>query len=338
MPTVDVRSAGTYRPYTRMPAVPVRQKRDRPAGQKRESHRAFRRRRKLWPSLCDDVLAGNIATVHLNLESAMFNVLRRLEDGSELADALAQTAVASPDSLISDSFSDLARIARSVRQFDFDRALMKRFPAAPGLFRSAGDLADLYPTYFRLPYDARQNPVWPRPDARLRTALRGAEPTASGYRRALQLHFAASYRASLPGEARTLSVQLDSIRSRAFQLPPAVAGQANDVCDALAGVVDKFGELDPAGRDVQIIRSTIAVDLPETLALLEALPGTARSAAVSSNGRTPIDVARSELAIMLDAIRRIRDRLLSDDADRLLSHERFVNDKYGSRSALTVPD
>ena len=94
-----------------------------------------------------------------------------------------------------------------------------------------------------------------------------------------------------------------------------------------------FAETDP---DVHLMRRTATTYLPEALSTYLSLPRRYAETKRLEDGRTPHDVLMDQLSLMDEQTRRVASNLIRNNSQRLVSHGRFIDDRYAP-SALGVP-
>lgn len=100
--------------------------------------------------------------------------------------------------------------------------------------------------------------------------------------------------------------------------------------DVLLGYADRFP---PFSQDLYLVRQTANDYLPRTISAFLALPAHTADRPLSVNGQT----ARQELTAQLELLDSRLDDIAQDlqrqDTDRLLANRRFLEERFGLRSA-----
>ncbi len=118
-------------------------------------------------------------------------------------------------------------------------------------------------------------------------------------------------RQAAPALAASSRQHLESICRTVHELLPRLAG-------ALAG-----------DEHAYTVRETIIRYLPETLANYVALPTAFRLTCVVQDGRTARQLLDEQLALLDQRLQEISRQLAEGDAQALLAHGRFLQDRFG---------
>jgi hypothetical protein len=125
------------------------------------------------------------------------------------------------------------------------------------------------------------------------------------------------------------------------QLPLRLAGRApDDVAAAVRRIADLLVDTLPrvAGslQQEQTVLRTATDYLPRTLQAYVALPPQWAASHQLPDGRTPLIALQAQLALLEQAVTRMRDAAVSADASELLANGAFLADRFAV-SALDVP-
>ena len=122
-----------------------------------------------------------------------------------------------------------------------------------------------------------------------------------------------------------------SQRERSGELPIDLQVKVEQIrrkVDVLLAYADRFP---PLSHELYLVRQTANDYLPRTINAYLSLPKEARDRPVTADGRT----ARQELQAQLDLLDKKLDEIAQDlqrqDADRLLSNRRFLEDRFAPK-------
>ena len=100
--------------------------------------------------------------------------------------------------------------------------------------------------------------------------------------------------------------------------------------DVLLGYASRFP---PFSKDLFIVRQTASDYLPRTIDAYLALPAGSADRIVPSTGQTALQELRQQLELLDRKLDDIADDLERQDFDRLLANRRFLEERFGTRSA-----
>ncbi|HLZ07633.1 MAG TPA: hypothetical protein VKT80_03530 [Chloroflexota bacterium] len=89
----------------------------------------------------------------------------------------------------------------------------------------------------------------------------------------------------------------------------------------------------PFSKDLFIVRQTASDYLPRTIETYLALPAGSADRIVPSTGRTALQELRQQLDLLDRKLNDIADDLERRDFDGLLANRRFLEERFGTRSA-----
>ncbi len=119
----------------------------------------------------------------------------------------------------------------------------------------------------------------------------------------------------------------------AGRLSPPVEQRLQAVMEAVRSVLPGLNKLDPGDRHVHEITSAATRYLPEMLeSYLNLPPAYARLHPVRA-GKTARDLLLEQLTLLESEMRAIAEDLYRADADRLMAHGRFLEEKFAGRRA-----
>ncbi|MCU1477852.1 MAG: hypothetical protein JWQ64_2545 [Subtercola sp.] len=128
----------------------------------------------------------------------------------------------------------------------------------------------------------------------------------------------------------SVEVDLRSLPTRVAGRLPAAATEAVGRIAAL--LVDTLQRLAASGQPDVIVRRAATLYLPDTLRAYLALPADWVQAHVFADGSTPDTALLTQLAVLEQAIVKLRDSAVANDADALLVNGRFLSDRFAISS------
>jgi len=90
--------------------------------------------------------------------------------------------------------------------------------------------------------------------------------------------------------------------------------------------------------DIYAVRQTVMTYLPEALTKYLSLPRAYAERQVIENGRTSHDVMLEQLLVMEAKVREVADLVIQRDSDRLVTHGRFIAERFGSSTLESTPE
>ncbi|AEH09089.1 hypothetical protein FsymDg_1633 [Candidatus Protofrankia datiscae] len=133
---------------------------------------------------------------------------------------------------------------------------------------------------------------------------------------------------------RAVDAQLLALAAHA---PAEVTAAAARVVDALREVLDRPHLLRAGSPETFVIVRTIDDYLPTALEVYLGLPPRYAETHRLDDGRTPRQVVVDQMKLLERGVRDVTEAAAAGDAARLLSHGRFLADRFGSTD-LALPD
>ncbi|MGC9523314.1 MAG: hypothetical protein ACP5HG_15695 [Anaerolineae bacterium] len=138
-------------------------------------------------------------------------------------------------------------------------------------------------------------------------------------------------RAALASELR------DLVRTARRDLPPDAVARLDAIEGSLLGILARLERPDSADRDPYLVRQTIRDYLPEALAPYRVLPADFATVAPIRGDETAHDALLQQLDLIQRTLDEIDARLDQAEANRLLTHGRFLKDKLGQDEDALTP-
>jgi len=118
------------------------------------------------------------------------------------------------------------------------------------------------------------------------------------------------------------------------KVPDDVFGQVVAIHASIRDVLARRETLPPGSPDAYIVEQTVRDYLPTALESYLRLPRAYANRVVVSDGRTARQILADQLATIDREMRNIVIAVARGDTDRLLAHERFLADRFGSSDEL----
>ena len=131
---------------------------------------------------------------------------------------------------------------------------------------------------------------------------------------------------------QTLDRQISSMAGR---LPPEVMAKVLSIRQIILGILPRSGNLPPGSPELYILERTATEYLPTTLQLYLTLPGTYPTQHEVQDGKTPKELLLDQLGILETKMSEVAEDVQRNDADRLLTNGRFLEERFG-RSPLSL--
>jgi len=136
-----------------------------------------------------------------------------------------------------------------------------------------------------------------------------------------------------PNDVRqVLDRQISSMSGR---LSPDVMAKVLSIRQIILGILPRSGNLPPGSPELYIVERTATDYLPTTLHLYLSLPGTYATQHQVQDGKTPKQLLLDQLGILESKMSEVAEDVQRNDADRLLTNGRFLEERFG-RSTLSL--
>lgn len=140
-----------------------------------------------------------------------------------------------------------------------------------------------------------------------------------------------------PNDVRqVLDRQISSMSGR---LSPDVMAKVLSIRQIILGILPRSGNLPPGSPELYILERTATDYLPTTLKLYLSLPGTYATQHQVQDGKTSKQLLLEQLGILETKMNEVAEDVQRNDADRLLTNGRFLEERFGpSALSLQPPD
>ena len=107
--------------------------------------------------------------------------------------------------------------------------------------------------------------------------------------------------------------------------------------DAIVFTLDHAGDMqtDP---DIYAVRQTAMTYLPEALSKYIALPRSYAERQIVDKGKTSHDILLDQLVLMETKVHEVADAVIERESQRLVTHGRFIADRFGESSLESTPE
>jgi len=124
----------------------------------------------------------------------------------------------------------------------------------------------------------------------------------------------------------------------AGKVPPEVFSAVQAIQASIKDVLPRRDLLPPGSRDAYAVEQTVLDYLPTALESYLRLPRAYANRVIGTDGRTAKQVLLDQLATLQREMEAVVATLARTDTDRLLAHERFLDDRFGRPGELGLID
>ena len=121
------------------------------------------------------------------------------------------------------------------------------------------------------------------------------------------------------------------------EVPASVEARVTRVADLVASCIPRLAQLGPASAQAHTVLRTASSYLPEAVAAYLRLPRSFADNRPVAGGKTSLVVLCDQLDLLGAKMDEVFDAVCRADADALIVHGRFLAEKFGTGSALTLP-
>lgn len=132
---------------------------------------------------------------------------------------------------------------------------------------------------------------------------------------------------------RSVRAIRSSVRGRVHR---SILIRVNNICVMIERVLPRADELGAGSHEAHVLSRTALDYLPAAIDPYLALPRDYAERMPQADGRTAAQILCAQLDTMYGQLWGVYETLLRRDGDRLLAHERFLDEKFG-RSPLDLP-
>jgi len=115
------------------------------------------------------------------------------------------------------------------------------------------------------------------------------------------------------------------------KVPSDIAERVNYICDAVQNILADTQRLESGSPDLHTLVKTATDYLPNAVQAYIDLPRGYADSRIISEGKTAHDILREQLDLLAQKLSQIEEAVNKADADKLLAHGRFLEEKFGSK-------
>ena len=136
------------------------------------------------------------------------------------------------------------------------------------------------------------------------------------------------------GRLRASLERLDKESSK--RLPPELAAKVEQISQTILDILPKVGSSKIDRQDLFALERTVSDYLPSTIDAYLTLPRAYANSRVVQDGKTPKDLLGDQLDLIEEKMEAISEAVSKDDLNKLLTQGRFLEDRFGSNSELSI--
>jgi len=138
-------------------------------------------------------------------------------------------------------------------------------------------------------------------------------------------------------DAPQVSAQLDELLAAIrMRVPDDIYRRVRSIRDAIVFTLDRAGAASEVDPNIYLVRQTARTYLPQALASYLALPRSFAEREPVEDGRTSHDILLDQLVLMDMKTRQVAEWVMQRDSRQLVSHGRFLEERYGESSLDTA--
>jgi len=134
---------------------------------------------------------------------------------------------------------------------------------------------------------------------------------------------------------RALDGTLDMARGR---IPSDVFARLTSIRQRTLALLPRAADLPGGSQDLFVLQRTATDYLPASVRFYVSLPADYATTHVVQDGKTPLQVLQDQLELLDDQMAEIGDAVNQRDSDRLLVQGRFLEERFGKRGELNLPE
>jgi hypothetical protein len=122
----------------------------------------------------------------------------------------------------------------------------------------------------------------------------------------------------------------------AKRLPADLAAKVAQICETILEILPKVDTSTIDRQDLFALERTVTEYLPHTLDAYLTLPRAYANSRVVQDGKTPKDLLAAQLDLIEEKMQAISEAVSKDDLNKLLAQGRFLEDRFGSSTGLSL--
>jgi hypothetical protein len=141
-----------------------------------------------------------------------------------------------------------------------------------------------------------------------------------------------------PPTTEQIVTSVDAVLARATgKAPAAVTARVQRVAETVHEMAPRLDRLGAGSQQAHTVVATATSYLPEAVDAYLRLPRDFADRRVVDRGKTSLMILCDQLDLLGATIDKISDAVSRADAVALVAHGRFLEEKFGTNSALTLP-
>ena len=141
-----------------------------------------------------------------------------------------------------------------------------------------------------------------------------------------------------PPTTEQIVTSVDAVLARATsKAPAAVTARVQRVVETVHEMVPRLDRLGPGSQQAHTVVATATSYLPEAVDAYLRLPRDFADRRVVDRGKTSLLILCDQLDLLGATLDKISDAVSRADAVALVAHGRFLEEKFGTSSALNLP-
>jgi len=121
------------------------------------------------------------------------------------------------------------------------------------------------------------------------------------------------------------------------RLPAPVMAKLLKLQQEISDLIPFTAQFPTGSQDLFVIQRTATDYLPTTLQAYLSLPPQYATTKIVQDGKTALQVLSDQLDLLGSKMDEITDAVHKQDSDRLLANGRFLEERFGTRSDLSLP-
>ena len=121
------------------------------------------------------------------------------------------------------------------------------------------------------------------------------------------------------------------------RLPAPVMAKLLKLQQEISDLIPFTAQFPTGSQDLFVIQRTATDYLPTTLQAYLSLPPQYATTKVVQDGKTALQVLSDQLDLLSSKMDEITDAVHKQDSDRLLANGRFLEERFGTKSDLSLP-
>lgn len=121
------------------------------------------------------------------------------------------------------------------------------------------------------------------------------------------------------------------------RLPADVQSKVAEIRSEILALLPHLDQFPLGSEDLFVIRRTATDYLPTTIKTYLSLPAAYATSRTVREGKTPLDLLKDQLELIDSEMDEITEAVHQRDSERLLTHGRFLEERFGRQTELELP-